>query len=204
MESEIPKDPVTLRKYILEKRKNLSETERTLRFNKILNQFYEIPRYKRSKHLLAYYGILRNAEFDTLGLMEKILQDGKHLYLTRCIPNQIQLEIYEIHDPINDLEPGMFKIMEPKTDLEKLNDFEKLDIIIVPGLVYDCWGMRYGYGKGYYDSLLGKQSVNNALKISFALSFSVMDFKLKSHELDVPMDMIITENEKIIMKSKLV
>jgi len=204
MNSEIPKDPVTLRKYILDKRKKLSESERNLRFNKILNQFYKTPRYKTSKHILAYFGISRNAEFDTLGLMEKILQDGKHLYLTRCIPNQIQLEIYEIHDPINDLEAGMFKIMEPRTDLEKLHDFGKLDIIIVPGLVFDRWGMRYGYGKGYYDSLLGKQSVNNALKISFALSFSVMDFRLKSHHLDVPMDMIINEKEKIIMKSKLV
>lgn len=202
MDSEIPKDPVALRKYILEKRKNLSESERNLRFNKILNQFYKTPRYKRSKHILAYYGISRNAEFDTLGLMEKILQDGKHLYLTRCIPNQIQLEIYEIHDPINDLEAGMFNIMEPKTNLEKMNDFLKLDIIIVPGLVFDRYGMRYGYGKGYYDSLLGKSSVNNALKISFALSFSVMDFRLKSHKLDVPMDMIITENEKIIIISK--
>ncbi len=201
MESEIPKNPVTLRKYILEKRKNLSESERTLRFNKILNQFYKTPRYRKSKHILAYFGISRNAEFNTVSLMEKILQDGKHLYLTRCIPNQIQLEIYEIHDPINDLEAGMFKIMEPKTNLEKLNDFDKLDIIIVPGLVFDRWGMRYGYGKGYYDSLLGKHSVNNALKVSFALSFSVMDFQLISHKLDVPMDIIITENEKIFMKS---
>jgi 5-formyltetrahydrofolate cyclo-ligase len=202
MDLEIPKDPVALRKFILEKRKNLSESERNLQFNKILNHFYKTPRYRRSKHILAYFGISRNAEFNTLSLLEKILQDGKHLYLTRCIPNQIQLEIYEIQDPINDLEPGMFNIMEPKTDLDKLNDFEKLDIIIVPGLVYDRWGMRYGYGKGYYDSLLGKQSVNNALKISFALSFSVMEFRLKSHKLDARMDIILTENEKIIMKSK--
>ena len=201
MDSEIPKDPVTLRKYILEKRKKLSESERNLRFSKILNQFYNLSEYREATHITAYYGISRNAEFNTLGLMEKILQDGKHLYLTRCIPNQIQLEIYEIHDPINDLEPGMFKIMEPKKELEKLNDFEKLDIIIVPGLVYDRWGMRYGYGKGYYDSLLGKHSVNNALKISFAFSFSVMDFRLKSHKLDVPVDILITEIENIMMKS---
>lgn len=202
MDLEIPRDPVALRKYILEKRKNLSESERNLRFSKILNQFYKTQRYRRSKHILAYFGIYRNAEFNTICLMEKILQDGKHLYLTRCIPNQIQLEIYEIHDPINDLEVGMFKIMEPKTNLEKMKDFEKLDIIIVPGLVFDRWGMRYGYGKGYYDSLLGKQSVRNALKISFALSFSLMDFRLKSHELDVPIEIILTENEKIIMKTK--
>ena len=200
MDLEIPKDPVALRKYILEKRKKLSESERNLRFNKILNQFYKTSRYRRSKYILAYFGISKNAEFNTLGLMEKILQDGKHLYLTRCIPNQIQLEIYEIHDPINDLEVGMFKIMEPKTNLEKLNDFEKLDIIIVPGLVFDRWGMRYGYGKGYYDSLLGKISLNDALKISFALSFSVMNFRLISHKLDVPMDIIITEYERILIK----
>ncbi len=202
MDSEIPKDPVNLRKYILEKRRNLSESERNLRFNKILNQFYKTQRYKSSKHILAYYGISRNAEFNTLSLMEKIIQDDKHLYLTRCVPNQIQLDIYEIHDIKSDLEVGQYKIMEPKTNLKKMNDFEKLDIIIVPGLVFDRYGMRYGYGKGYYDSLLGKSSVNNALKISFALSFSVMDFRLTTHKLDVPMDMIISENEKIAMGFK--
>ncbi|MHA1561300.1 MAG: hypothetical protein ACTSPA_04175, partial [Promethearchaeota archaeon] len=66
MESEIPKNLVTLRKYILEKRKKLSESERNLRFSKILNHFYNTPRYRRSKHILAYYGISRNAEFNTL------------------------------------------------------------------------------------------------------------------------------------------
>ena len=51
MVSEIPKDPVTLRKYILEKRKNLTESERNLRFSKILNQFYKTPRFERAKHI---------------------------------------------------------------------------------------------------------------------------------------------------------
>ena len=199
---EIPRDPVALRKYILEMRKNLSESEREILFNKILNQFYNLSEYKKAKHILAYYGISRNAEFNTLGLMEKILNDRKHLYLTRCVPNQIQLEIYEILDPINDLEPGQFKIMEPKFNLKKIDSLESLDIIIVPGLVFDHLGTRYGYGKGYYDSLLGNPSLKHALKVSFAPSFSIMNFQLKSHKLDVPMDMIITENEKILINSK--
>lgn len=200
MSSDFSKDPIALRKYILKKRKDLANNEREFLFNKILNQFYNLSEYRKANHILAYYGISRNAEFNTLGLMEKILQDGKHLYLTRCVPNQIQLDIYEIHNIKSDLEVGQYKIMEPKTNLEKLNDFEKLDIIIVPGLVFDRWGMRYGYGKGYYDSLLGKISLNDALKISFALSFSVMNFQLISHKLDVPMDMIITEYERILIK----
>ncbi len=202
MSSDFSKDPIALRKYILKKRKDLANDEREFLFNKILNRFYNLSEYREANHILAYYGIFRNAEFNTLELMEKIIQDGKHLYLTRCVPKQIQLDIYEIHDINSDLEVGQYEIMEPKTNLERMNDFKKLDIIIVPGLVFDQWGMRYGYGKGYYDSLLGKSSVNNALKISFTLSFSVMNFRLISHRLDVPMDVIITENEIKIMKSK--
>ena len=200
MSSDFPTDPIALRKFILQKRKNLSIGEREFLFNKILKQFYNLSEYQKANHILAYYGISRNAEFNTIGLLEKILNDGKHLYLTRCVPNQIQLEIYEILDPINDLEPGQFKIMEPTSNLKKIDSLESLDIIIVPGLVFDHLGMRYGYGKGYYDSLLGNPSLKHALKVSFALSFSIMNFQLKSHKLDVPIDMIITENRKIIMK----
>ena len=199
MSSDFPKDPIALRKFILKKRKNLSNNEREFLFNRILNQFYNLSEYRKANHILAYYGISRNAEFNTLGLMEKIIRDGKHLYLTRCVTNKIQLEIYEIFDPINDVEVGQFKIMEPKSNLKKIDLLENLDIIIVPGLVFDHLGMRYGYGKGYYDSLLCNPSLTKALKISFALSFSVMNFRLKSHQLDVPMDIIITENEKILI-----
>ncbi|MHA1720745.1 MAG: 5-formyltetrahydrofolate cyclo-ligase [Promethearchaeota archaeon] len=201
MSSDFPRDPITLRKFILEKRKRISIKEREVQFKKILNQFYNLPEYQNSNHILGYFGISRNAEFDTLPLLQKILDDKKHLYLTRCVPNQIQLEIYEISNPLSDLEEGQFKIMEPKRNLKKLHNLEKLDIIIVPGLVFDRWGMRYGYGMGYYDSLLGNSMLKTTLKIAFAFSFAVMDFRLKSHDLDVPVDMIITENQKMILNS---
>lgn len=53
---------------------------------------------------------------------------------------------------MDDFEKGCFGILEPSC----ADAFEvgKIDMIIVPGLVFDRGGYRLGYGKGYYDRLM--------------------------------------------------
>ena len=52
-----------------------------------------------------------------------------------------------------------------------------------------------GYGAGYYDRFL-KLISDNCLKVGVAFDFQVMD-EIPCDELDIPMDIIITE-DKII------
>ena len=67
-----------------------------------------------------------------------------------------------------------------------------MDAIFVPGVVFDRHGGRWGYGRGFYDRLLGTSPATVA-KIGLAFECQMVDhLDLASH--DVPMDYVVTED----------
>ena len=76
----------------------------------------------------------------------------------------------------------------------------ELDLVIVPGLVFDEKLARYGRGRGYYDRFLCRLPKQTII-IAVGYDFQVMSHKwrwgLKSH--DIKMDYIITE-KRVIQK----
>lgn len=55
----------------------------------------------------------------------------------------------------DELEAGPFGIRQPCKEAPTL-DLASIDVVIVPGVVFDTGGGRIGYGGGFYDRLLPK------------------------------------------------
>jgi len=72
-----------------------------------------------------------------------------------------------------------------------------IDLVIVPGVVFDVNMARYGKGLGYYDRFLSKLS--GVKVIALAYDFQVSKKELKLDDWDIKMDYIITE-KRIIQK----
>ena len=72
-----------------------------------------------------------------------------------------------------------------------------IDLVIVPGVVFDVNMARYGRGLGYYDRFLSK--LPNVKVIALAYDFQVSKRKLKLDDWDIKMDYIITE-KRVIQK----
>ena len=83
---------------------------------------------------------------------------------------------------------------------EPRDNIADVDLVIVPGLVFDKKGARYGRGGGYYDRFLDTLPKRTCI-IGVAYDFQVLSYrwKLKLNENDVKMDYIITER-RIIQK----
>ncbi len=85
-------------------------------------------------------------------------------------------------------------------DDPKENRFD-IDLVVVPGVVFDERRARYGRGGGYYDRFLEKIP-KKAMVVAIAYDFQVLSppWRLKLNEFDIKMDMIITE-KRIIQKA---
>ena len=66
----------------------------------------------------------------------------------------------------------------------------RLGAIFVPGVAFDRAGRRLGYGKGYYDRMLG--GADAAFKIGLGFESQVVD-ELPEESHDIRLDALITE-----------
>ena len=83
---------------------------------------------------------------------------------------------------------------------EPKNNVTDVDLVIVPGVVFDEKCARYGRGEGYYDRFLDTLPKRTCI-VGIAYDFQVLSYKwkLKLNEYDIKMDYIITER-RIIQK----
>lgn len=202
MSKEIPREPKQLREYIKNFRQNLSINERSMIFEAITTKFLTSLYYKNAVNVLAYVGKESSGEFNTEPLLQRILNEKKHLALPKVRRSPIGLELYDVSNTSTDLALGNFQIMEPIPERCQKIALNQIDLAIIPGLVFDRNGTRYGYGRGYYDRLFSDPSASKLIKIAFAYSKTVMEFPLLKNQLDVPMDILITEHEIIECRQK--
>jgi 5-formyltetrahydrofolate cyclo-ligase len=71
---------------------------------------------------------------------------------------------------------------------------EKMDLLIIPGIVFDLQGNRLGYGKGYYDRFLSLRKIKYIIALAYELQ--VIN-QIPNNEHDIPVDIIITEKRII-------
>ena len=90
-------------------------------------------------------------------------------------------------------------ILEPK-DVDKNKIGKEFDLIIMPGVAFDRYGNRIGYGGGYYDKYISQiEDLSN--RISLAYDFQVVK-SIESETHDIKVNGIITNNEFIIINEK--
>jgi len=88
------------------------------------------------------------------------------------------------------------KVVYNPTEKPEYNSSD-VDLVIVPGVVFDVNMARYGRGLGYYDRFLSKLS--GVKVIALAYDFQVSKRELKLDDWDIKMDYIITE-KRVIQK----
>ncbi|MFI3227470.1 MAG: 5-formyltetrahydrofolate cyclo-ligase [Clostridia bacterium] len=160
-----------------------------IKTNSILKNLLSTPEYQASEVIFSYMNI--KTEVSTLEINQKILADKKSLALPKVYGEL--MKFHKILDLKNDTIEGAFKILEPKINLDILNNF---DIILVPALAFSKKGYRLGYGAGFYDKYL-----QNKKGIFIGICFDEQIFdEIPRDKFDIQMDLLITPTKIINCK----
>jgi len=176
---------------IFEKRKKISEKELKEKNKKIIENLSSLKEFQEAKNILFYVSC--NNEVDTQEIIKELLKE-KNIIIPYTIKNKPTIFLSELKDFV-ELIPKTFGILEPKEKYIREFGKEKLDLVIVPGTVFDKKGNRIGYGFGYYDRFL-KTIKKDVLKIGLAFDFQLVD-NIPREEHDVPLDVVVTEREVV-------
>lgn len=140
--------------------------------------------YARAKVLATYLPFPH--EVDTSSLILAAQADGKHLVVPKIRDREMVFASYEP----DKLEKTAFGLWEPVGTV--IYTKEQIDLIHVPGLLFNQSGYRIGYGGGYYDRYLADFAGQT---ISTAYPEQVQEFQADCH--DIPVQEVLIAHDSI-------
>ena len=163
--------------------------EKALRRNDelIVDQLLNHPLYRNAERIFLYVGI--NKEIHTMEMIEAAYQEGK----TVALPKSESDGVMHFHRYTGVLTEGRFCIPEPVSNevlIPRMND-----LMIVPGLSFDCCGGRMGQGGGYYDRFLA--NLDHVTKISLAFDMQLIP-KIPTDHYDIPVNYTIVDFKAVL------
>lgn len=188
-------------------RGEMSAEEVSTKSRSICEKLLSAPWYQSCEMIYGYYPL--GKEVDCLDFLEQALADGKRVALPRMLTEVTgsaqeskdtcatdmagaevcRMDFYEITS-LTQVAEGGFHVMEP-IDVCPLVELEDA-VVLVPGVVFDQSGNRYGYGKGYYDRYFARFPKLQRIALAYE---NQMEQQLEVLATDIKMDYICTEEQ---------
>lgn len=175
-----------LRKQVLHEMKAIPQTQKVTMDLALTDQFLKHPFYQEAKIIASYLSFPH--EFQTQGLIEQALKDGKKVLIPKTYPKgRMDFVVYNPQQLVK----TSFGLLELQGDLEVV-DVSKIDLIHVPGLAFTTKGYRIGYGGGYYDRYL-KHFPGHTLSTVYPCQ--IRDFSPENH--DIPVEEVLIDERNL-------
>ena len=175
-----------LRKQVLQEMKALPQEQKEFIDQALTERLLHHPFYQEAKVIATYLSFPH--EFQTQGLIEQALKDGKKVLIPKTYPKR-RMD-FVVYNP-QQLAKTSFGLLEPQGDLEVV-DASQIDLIHVPGLAFTTEGYRIGYGGGYYDRYLGHFSGHT---LSTVYPCQIRDFSPENH--DIPVQEVLIDERNL-------
>ncbi len=176
-------EKASLRKRIRERYANCTREELEMEARMLVERLEAHPQFEEAKVVLTFSPLP-----DEINITPLI--DSHYKSKTWLLPvvneNSLLLKQY---DGTKNLTLGAYNILEPLGVCYE--DFERIDLIIVPGVAFSWDAQRLGRGKGYYDRLLSGSRLMNAYKLGVGFDFQIIKaIPINSH--DIAMNEVIS------------
>ncbi len=205
---EIQERKRMLRRQILSARDEIPQEKREKMSAQICGNAISLSAFEKAERVLCFASF--GSEIDTQILIDTSIRRGKKTFLPRVEGEDMYF--YQIRGR-EDLTAGYKGIMEPNGKTERYvpgvckekepvisrENTEKTgategskDILFLPGVVFDRYGGRIGYGKGFYDRFLSGGYGGEVYALAFGMQ--VTDGQIEKADWDIPVRHLITEN----------
>lgn len=140
------------------------------------------------------YAPTRN-EVDICTFAEDLLSQGKTVLFPKTFCGSPLMEFHRVGS-LDQLRPARYGILEPPAG--QAADPRSIDVLVIPGVAFDLWGHRLGFGGGYYDRFLPLIRPD-ALRLAVAFDFQMLE-SLPADAHDEPVHFIVTESRLVDAK----
>lgn len=186
-----------LRAAVLERRDELDDDTIERASALFCDRLEAHPVYSNARGIAGYAAI--RGELDPSRLLTDALDEGRSVYLPRVIDaHHLEFARFRGFDA---LEEGPFGVMEPQGPAEPLRD---IDLFFVPGVGFDRDGGRIGFGRGYYDRVLGRRLAlagDDPTFVGCCYEWQLVDDIIPVESHDVAMHYVATDNAIIKCRS---
>ncbi len=181
-----------IRNEMKKKRGELKADERLQKDRAMLAAFQTLREYQECDSLFAYVSF--GTEPDTHVLIDHAVKDGKKVYVPRV--EGPDMEFYRI-TALEGFMVSSFGISEPLPEAaERYQRTGSRQLMLLPGLAFDQYGGRIGFGAGYFDKYLVGFPPEQFCKVALAYDFQIFE-KLETEAHDIGTDIIITPSKTI-------
>lgn len=177
-----------LRERMKRLRRALTADETEKKSAEIADALFSLEVIKNAATVMVYLSAFK--EVETRGIIERLSAMGKKIVVPVSNTDSCTITPSYISG-LDGLKKGAYGISEPEAICEAA--VEDIDVILVPGIVFDERCNRCGFGKGYYDRLL---EGCRAVKLGLCYDFQVTE-KIETDIHDIAMDKVITERRII-------
>ena len=188
-------DGQRIRKELLAERDRLNRSEQEEKSRKIEERICGLAEFKKATTVFTYVDF--RSEVITTALIDRMLEMGKKVVVPLTLREERDLLPVAIRDRHRDLAPGYCAIPEPVVSLRESARVSpaSIDIILLPGSVFDLRGGRMGYGGGFYDRFVSLKAPR-AVRIGLAFELQVVErAPLQTH--DELLDILVTEERTV-------
>ena len=176
-----------LREKVLRLLRNQDGKERIAKSLLIKDKLFDRDDFREASSIMFYASF--DGEVVTHNMITEALQLGKTIGLPITETEGYHLSPRIIEDFERDVVAGPYGIKQPR----KLphNEMYQIDMVIVPGIVFDQDNHRIGWGAGYYDRFLGNLP-STTKTIGLAFDFQIVDKIPRLDPHDVSLDCVLS------------
>ncbi len=185
----------SIREEIIAKRDSLTEDYRDKASKVIRNKLINSKEFHEANTIMSFVSF--STEVDTREMMELAWSLNKKIVTPLAILKDRKLELYHI-SKWDQLKEGIYGILEPMPDEQRVVKAGEVDLVIYPGVAFDEELNRLGYGAGFYDRFYHRLK-QDCYRVAIAFDMQIIS-KVPTNQYDVPVQKIITE-KKVLEKS---